>query len=474
MATYEEFEDIALGLERWHGLFYSFWSMGVPRFTRAIPTAAVAFNKKGQYVEFIFNPDFWDQLSQDEREFVICHECLHVLNEHGVRMKDCDQKDVANIAMDIVVNHSLVNNFHFKREHLTSKVEFPDRKTGKATGKKAALKDVLVWKDNIFEKPETIKDKETYEYYYQKLMEYVQELINQGKISKDGTGIPIRMPGGGGDGEAGPIDSHEFLDDGTPSEEKDKKNSGKAVDIDGQKDEGKGDLESLPDEVTEDIVDSIRRSLNADENDQMTQAGIGRGDQVHKVREKRMKALQKWEKLVQIWTAEGERPDDVWTKKHRRHAMLPPQFILPMDDEVDKPNAKVNVFFFQDISGSCIEFLDDFYNAARTFPENFFKLRMFGFDTSVIEVDPKNPNLRAGGGTCFACIEQAIQDKIRETKCSYPDAVIVFTDGMGTPVSPQFPERWYFFLEGNYQSTAYIPKGSTTKQLKDFVDIYAK
>jgi hypothetical protein len=465
MATYEEFEDIALGLEKWHGLFYSFWSMGVPRFTRAIPTAAVAFNKKGQYVEFIFNPDFWDQLTPDEREFIICHECLHVINGHGVRMTDAEQKVVANIAMDIVVNHSLIKNFHFKREALTSEVEFP----GKAGGKKAPLKDILVWKDNTFEKPTQIKDEETYEYYYQKLMEQVQQMIKDGKISKDGTGIPIKMPGGG-KGEAGPIDSHEFLGEG------DQKSKGKdnPSPIDGQKDEGTGGLETIPDELVDDIVDGIRRALNADENSQMTQAGIGRGDQVHKVREKRMKALQKWESLVKIWTAEGERPDDVWTKKARRHNMLPPNFILPMDEEIEKPNAKVDVWFFQDISGSCTDFLDDFYNASRTFPDNFFKIRMFGFDTSVIEVDPKNPNLREGGGTSFTCIEQAIQDKIKETKCRYPDAVFVFSDGCGNQVNPQYPERWYWFLEGHYQQTNCIPKESTIKQLKDFVDIHAK
>ena len=471
MVKYEEFEDIALGLERWHGLFYQFWSMGAPRFTRKIPTAAVAFNKKGQYVEFIFNPDFWDQLNTIEREFVICHECLHVLNEHGIRMTHAEQKMVANIAMDIVNNHTLVNKFKFRREDLTSIVELPDRKTGEATGKKAALKDILVWKDNIFEKPETIKDNETFEYYYKQLMDYVQELIKQGKISKDGSGIPIKMPGGG-TGEADTIDSHEFLDEAGKGQKND--DDGEAEEIDGQPDDGTDGLQPIPDEVIEDIVDSIRKALNADENDQMTQAGIGRGDQIHKVREKRMKALQKWEKLVQIWTAEGERPDDVWTKKARRHAMLPPEFIMPMDEEIDKPNAKVDVWFFQDISGSCTEFLDHFYNASRTFPDNFFKIRMFGFDTGVIEVDPKNPNLREGGGTSFSCIEARIQEIIKATHCRYPDAVFVFTDGCGTPVTPQYPERWYWFLEGSWQSTAYIPKGSTTKQLKDYVDVHSK
>jgi hypothetical protein len=219
----------------------------------------------------------------------------------------------------------------------------------------------------------------------------------------------------------------------------------------------------------DDMVDEIRRQLNPDENQQMTKAGVGHGDKTYKVRFTQKQALQKWEKLVQIWTDSGEAPDDVWTRVGRRHRMLPPDFIMPSEYEDDRENAKVNVWFFQDISGSCTSFLDDFYNAARTFPEHFFKLRMFGFDTGVIEVDPKNPNLRAGGGTCFRCIEAAIQQKMRETGCGYPDAVFVFTDGCGTDVSPQYPDRWHWFLEGDYQSEHNIPRESKTYQLKDFV-----
>jgi hypothetical protein len=463
MATYEEFEDIAPGLERWHGLFSQFWSMGAPRFTEKIPTAAIAFNRKGQYVEFIFNPGFWDKLSATAREFVICHECLHVNLEHGLRMVNAEQKKVANLAMDVVVNHTLIDNFGFSHQDLDCVMVDADPEKGEPA---KTLDEILIWKDKLYEDPSKIDDNETFEYYYRKLMERVQEMIDKGQISTDGEGIPISMPGEGSPLDQDTIDSHEFMEGGDPQSA-----DGEPGDeeIDGKPDKGLEGLESIPEDVMDDMIDEVRRQLNPDENKQMTQAGVGRGDKTYKVRYAKRQALQKWEKLVQMWTASGEAPDDVWTRKHRRHSMLPPEFMMPSEYEDDRENAKVDVWFFQDISGSCTSFLDDFYNAARTFPENFFKLRMFGFDTGVIEVDPKNPNLRAGGGTSFTCIEQAIQDKIRQTGCSHPDAVFVFTDGCGNNVSPQYPDRWHWFLEGHYQSEHNIPRESHKYQLKDFV-----
>jgi len=470
MAEYSEFEEIALDLEEHHGLFSQFWSMGVPRFTRKIPTAAVAFNRKGQYVEFIFNPDFWDQLSYEERKFVICHECLHVMFEHGIRMTNADQKHVANLAMDVVVNHTLIDDFGFSHSDLNSVVQEADAEAGTP---EQTLDDVLIWKDKLYEKPDEIADKETFEYYYRKLMERVEEMIKNGQISTDGNGIPISMPGSGSGSplDHDTIDSHEFMEGQGVSDQEDEADSGARGDeeeIDGQPDRGTEGLEPIPEEVMDDMVDECRRQLNPDENDQMTKAGIGRGDKVYKARLKKMQAVQKWEELVKKWTAAGEIPDDVWVRKSRRHNMLPPDFILPTEYEDENIGGKVNVWFFQDISGSCTRYLDHFYSAARTFPEHFFKLRMFGFDTGVIEVDPKNPNLRAGGGTCFKCIESAIQQKVQEGH-AYPDAVFVFTDGCGTYVDPQHPDRWHWFLEGSYQATDYIPKQSKTYQLNDFV-----
>ena len=107
-------------LEDHHYLFYYLWQMGEPEFTENIETAAVKF-ANGQFAGFIFNPHFWNSLSRYERKFIICHECLHLTLNHGMRSVSLDKgyRQIANIAMDIVVNELLVYMFGFDREKIT-------------------------------------------------------------------------------------------------------------------------------------------------------------------------------------------------------------------------------------------------------------------------------------------------------------------------------------------------------------------
>ena len=50
----------------------------------------------------------------------------------------------------------------------------------------------------------------------------------------------------------------------------------------------------------------------------------------------------------------------------------------------------------------------------------------------------------------------------------YPDAIFVITDGDGNHISPEYPDRWYWFLGGSYTTTRYIPPLSKTFMLKDY------
>lgn len=117
-----EWMSISRSLEDHHALFYHCWQMGRPRFTESIKTAAVRFNKAtGEYLDFLFNPTFWQSLTPYERLFVIAHECLHVILNHGLRSRDSKDEDATNWALDVVVNHMLVNNFGFNRDEISMK-----------------------------------------------------------------------------------------------------------------------------------------------------------------------------------------------------------------------------------------------------------------------------------------------------------------------------------------------------------------
>ena len=57
-----------------------------------------------------FSPDFLESLSDDETEFVLMHEILHIALKHCLRGHDYNQ-EAFNIACDIVVNSNILKSF---------------------------------------------------------------------------------------------------------------------------------------------------------------------------------------------------------------------------------------------------------------------------------------------------------------------------------------------------------------------------
>jgi hypothetical protein len=150
----DEFFRLSSLLEDRHSIFYKFWEVGKPYFTRSIPNACVQWDaKSGKLVAFLFNPDFWAWLDDYSRLFVIAHEMLHIILRHGLRTKDCKRPYLSNIGLDVVVNHLLVKKFGFNR-------------------KKVKGADDLCWTNTVFDdnphysgsKP--IEKDKAFEYYY--------------------------------------------------------------------------------------------------------------------------------------------------------------------------------------------------------------------------------------------------------------------------------------------------------------------
>ena len=103
---HNEWLEIANRLECHHAIFYKLWSIGKPVLNNSIDTAAVSFDKLGNFILFQFNENFWSNLDMDGKLFVICHEMLHIILNHGKRSKNTlsENKIAANMALDIVVN----------------------------------------------------------------------------------------------------------------------------------------------------------------------------------------------------------------------------------------------------------------------------------------------------------------------------------------------------------------------------------
>lgn len=410
MISHEEFLSISRSLEQHHAVFYALWDMGRPVFTEAIPTAAVAFNREGQYVQFLFNPKFWEECDDYTRLFVICHESLHVILKHGLRCRDSKDKKGCNIALDLVVNHTLTRSFDFDRKKIKGWKEY-------------------CWVDTVFPKEDKVPVDLAFEAYYNRLPppEYIMALLVEGDEAHDGL--------------------------------------------------AKGDWD--------DVIDKLNEKLSMDEKATMkdmiekhfdqgeggSTAGTGKGGSWSFANVKEVKVKKKWETVIKNWAKKYDRPElkdvEQWARLNRRFVNMAEGLMLPTEMEVEhETEGRIQVWFFQDTSGSCAGFRDRFFKAAMTLDPARFDVKMHCFDTAVYETTIQSKKLYGFGGTAFQPIENYINAYCKKEDEPYPKAVFVITDGFGSPVSPKHEERWYWFLSNQY--THYIPKKSHTFMLKDF------
>ena len=254
--------------------------------------------------------------------------------------------------------------------------------------------------------------------------------------------------------------------------------------------EGLSDLEEAQNilkDLNEDLSDAEKQDLqemiedhfqedpavgkNPEEGGKEAGSGVGgiwTFAKVGKVRKKR-----KWETVIKKWAVRELRmlykPLEQWIRINRRFALVSQEFFLPTEMETEElahEIDRIEVWFFQDTSGSCAGFKDRFFAAALSLPEKKFKVRMFCFDTQVYETDLESKKLYGFGGTTFDCIENHIQATMVKEGIKYPRCIFVVSDGYGSAVTPQMPERWSWFLSDDYDN--YVPKKSYKFRLKDY------
>lgn len=423
MRFLNEEELIAIGnaLEDHHSLFYTFFHFGNITFDEAIPTACVKFSEDGEAIDFCFNPKFWDELDFYNRLFVLCHECLHILFNHGIRIKNLDGQ-IANIAADVVVNHYLTSRFGFVRNKIKNW-------------------ESLCWIDTAFQSP-FIPEGKSFEFYYMKLKE--QSKLNA-SLKCDVLDDHGSMPGLGGGDEVG-----DENDDNTKS-------------LQDRFVKKIGDLlsERDKDEIV-DITDD-----EAADNNGGTQAGSGYVNTVWRMPKKKINPLKSWKGIVKKWKLKNKdvlTESDQWARMNRRNFLLPKNLILPseMEFEGDSEN-KIEAWMFLDVSGSCYHLKSYFWEAAESVPKKYFNLKLFSFSTKVHEADLKGRKLIGGGGTNFHCINKKVNDAEK-----YPHIIMVITDGFGTSIYPKHPDRWHWFLTDS-GSSHYFPKTCHKYKLSGFV-----
>ena len=403
-------------------IFYKIWELGTPVFSKKFPTAWVEFDSNGNNIGFCFNPAFWNRLNTYQRSFIVAHECLHILLNHGVRGKSAKFRDLSNIAMDVVVNTMLVDNYGFDRSKLGD------------------FSTEGCWLDTVFEKKNiTVSYGENYEYYYN-LLEENTTFIE--------------------------VDTLELCDDHS--------GLGKIL--------GEGIASSLPLDIQQDADDIKNQDKEGDKVDCGHKAGTETGHKVTVALEE-SKISTAWTDLFKHFVKiKSPRLDEneQWARLHRRLQSMDSRLMIPSehyDFDVEKPE-KISIWLFIDVSGSCENIRPYFFKAVKSIPTDKFDIRLFTFDTEVHEIKQftkkrERIDIWGCGGTSFTTIEANIQTLIRKEHIKYPTLVLIFTDGEGDYVYPEYPDRWHWFLHTDsrfgYFAKDFIPKKSYSYKLVDFV-----
>jgi len=425
----EKHEIIDLLEER--GLFFrKFWGCSDIFWTNAIPTAAVT--SVNDRIQFLFNPDFWESLTVTGRLFVVCHEQLHLLNNHFARLKFSEGNSrLKNVAADVAINELLIRNFFFE------KTDLPDW-------------EKYCWLETTFgeEEYDYVSDNETAEYYYSILLSK-QEQQQKELAEKIKNGEIKVMPGDGdpGDGLPMPLDDHEF------SEQQDSLS-----------DELREAIEEALEEYEENNPDSkeIEQAAKRIQYRKGKKAGNKEGLQVMSFNfpvPKRKSWKQLWTKLCK--SVHDNKQSGHWAFIDRKMVLLKTGVDLP-GEHIKEYTKKTRVLIYLDTSGSCVNDSEFFLNNAMSLPSDLFEVKYFGFDTRVYPISKKPPyNLQGGGGTSFDCIRDHV-----ENENGYYDAVFVFTDGHAGQTVAKYPKKWIWFITPNGTDSA-ITQGSQSFRLGD-------
>lgn len=497
-------------LSEYGTIFKALYELGQAKYDSRIQTACVMKDNDGQ-LYFLINYDFFWSLNETEQLFLVAHEALHIYFNH---LKDIEVKKlnptIANIAMDIVINETLTTHFGFHRDlmPISKSICFID----------------TVFNDEIIKKYNLDLTK-GYKYFYDILIKEIknknQEVIKNIKSNKS---IDQHNPSeslNNPNRESELSNNEQFEnknssilnindDDNNNSQHKNdssiKNNQNgqneKSENKQGQN-ENNGKLDShfqqnhdveifeyssLNENDIQDLIESIENELDIDlfdlEKKLQNQFKAGNNNGFFDIDAILSKKIQptvvkqpKWKKIIKMVNPSVLDYKEIENPSFAADS-IPFLFTLDNgmimagikeDNEISK--YKATMYFFFDISGSCLNYLNDFKSIIEKIPQNLFKVKLYAFDNKVhdVEFDYKNKlfktKFKVGGGTNFTILQKQIEKDLLDKKIlKYPDIVCVITDGMATQVK-NIPDKkqknWIWLI------TPFDPKIS--KQLLNFL-----
>lgn len=428
-----EYFKIKRRIEESDTFYAALYNLADLSFDKTISTACVSYDKEGNFLDMKINPDFWEELNEEAKCFVIMHELYHTIYDHAKRMKLLDlEPELSNIASDIVINHHLCEKIGIVRE-LFDWQRF-------------------CWVETCFENESNIPTDKSFEYYYNKLK------VNKNKNQPE-------LLGTHSSGEEKTKDN----DNTSPQPEVLNESN---VEDDNFSENFKDILENNPN-IVNDFKNSpmsqiIPESLEKyEKNSKFDSKEIDKFLEIPKSNEK-----PNFANLMKILTPKKKLPTiemkETWIGTHRRYTSFLKQnsnIILPNRKEIIHPkkSKKKEIWLFMDTSGSCTGLFPFFSLIVNNLLQNKeINCRAFSFDDYCYEIKKTDKTIRASFGNNrggFDCIEQKILELMKKGE-AYPDNVVVMSDGgvhFKLKNSLLKPENWILLL--NVKKESLTPPG---------------
>jgi predicted metal-dependent peptidase len=382
--------------------------LGYPELTESISTAAVAWDDIKKTVKFLFNPKFLETVDDEEFRFILTHEAIHLLNNHVIFLKDkiefmkrtnVDEEKISkfirkyNVAADCVVNDTMTVLYGFKK---IREVDLPD-------------------------KPKII---------------YGKDFVDMDCHDISVMDVLYMIPDDKINGSEMTLDEHDwssFFD----------KNGNLNKDFLG-KVHGfiKSNIENS--RLSDEDIEKIEKIKKMFEKHAPQQAGLD-GIGMYRPVDGLTKIGLAWNKFF-FQLVERKKQETMWNTPNRKLIDSYPDIITPTLQNEEKED----IFIAIDASGSIdLDALKLFMSVVKCIPKSY-NVTAISFDTQCYAWDHKSDkDVQGGGGTNFGIIEDYLQKNLKK----YPKAVFVLTDGMGTPVDPQYERRWCWVLYGPAEAT---------------------
>lgn len=347
---WQDFSKVRVSLNKVSPIFYALAQLGTVFLDTSVSTFSLSYNTEGYALDWRINLRFWNSLDRKQKQFFICHECLHFILEHGKRLNLKDP--VSNVAADIVVNEMLLSDFEFSKEDLKdlySRMCFVD----------------TICSDLGYGYP--------VEYY-------VKKLSNQ--ENKDFLSL---------------APSNHLVEKGIQSK--------KAKDtIDKKIERSIQNLTARSSSRGE--RQKIQKHLHAIESYGDLEGGL-----VKKISSVTEQPQNRWLRVIRE-KVKSFSSKESWALLNRRTAFFETELFIPTEYEDEMNDGKINLLFYIDSSGSCWEYAQRFVQAANSIPKSKFNIEIFTFDVNVYPYN--NNTVLGGGGTSLrAVVEHAERQKFK-------------------------------------------------------------